>query len=68
MGNRADLSELEGVIIGRDVLDRYRDLGGELSLYGTIKILFPDTSGWGPGERTRGRPGALVISYPPRAW
>jgi chloride channel protein, CIC family len=27
--NRADLSELEGVITERDVLDRYRDFGGE---------------------------------------
>jgi chloride channel protein, CIC family len=27
--NRADLSELEGVITQRDVLERYRDFGGE---------------------------------------
>ena len=27
--NRADLGELEGVITERDVLERYRDFGGE---------------------------------------
>jgi len=27
--NRADLNELEGVITERDVLERYRDFGGE---------------------------------------